>query len=183
MRINYYLSILIMLSFYVSMAQSNSDTLIIKSDYAKSYNQPILATKGTIIINQIDSLHLVNNIRLKHYEEIRSVLGDSLDLKLNTILLRYENVIRENDSEYNKLLESYNKLALINKEYIKRTDTSLQVTAAHLDTLNTSLVKTDKHLTKTKKMLKKNKRSQTWQKLGIGFGGVALGILLGIFLN
>lgn len=176
-----FLNIFILVSG-VAYSQIKSDTLIVDKSYENSYKKPILAKYGTIIINQTDSLYLVNDLRFRYYEKLRMTLKDSLEITLDDIIFKYEKLIKENETAYNNLLENCNQTGLLNQEIITNTETSLDKTIRNIDSTLVSIEKANQSLDKTEKLLKKSKNKQNAGKLTFGIGGIAIGFFIGILL-
>jgi len=195
---NYYLRKLLLLCCYLCLAhicraqslgetlitnkcyEITNDTVTVEKCYEETYDIPIIVNNNVVVINNSDSLHLINNLRFRYYEKLRKVLDDSLELKNEYILLQYENLLKGNVRQYNTLLENCDSSSNLFNRFMVETDSALKITSKSLELSEQSLENTMLSLKEAKELLEQERGIQFWDKLTIGIGGVGLGILIGI---
>ncbi|WP_442265739.1 hypothetical protein ACSIGC_15775 [Tenacibaculum sp. ZS6-P6] len=175
----------LILSTFSSVYAQNKvkDTITIGKEYARSRKLPITVNKGTVIINQIDSLHLVNQIRFHYYEELRKELfKNDFGKDIENIVLKYERIVEENNNLFNQLeLKSKTQSDLFQKTInelklsLDETDRTLSLTQKSLDNANTSLEL-------SMKQIESAQRRQFWKNFGLIGGGIGMGLLLGLLI-
>ncbi len=163
--------------------EKEKDTIIIGKEYARSRKLPRTAKKGTIIINQIDSLYLVNQIRFHYYEELRKELfKNDFGKDIENIVLKYERIVEENNDLFDQLeLKSKAQSDLFQKTInelkssLDETDRTLSLTQKSLNNANTSLEL-------SMKQIEASQRRQFWKNFGLIGGGIGIGLLVGLLI-
>ncbi|SNR16751.1 hypothetical protein [Tenacibaculum jejuense] len=159
------------------------DTIVIGKEYARSRKLPITVNKGTVIINQIDSLHLVNQIRFHYYEELRKELfKNDFGKDIENIVLKYERIVEENNELFDQLEQKskaqsdlFKKTISELKKSLDETDRTLNLTQKSLDNANTSIEL-------SMRQIESAQRRQFWKNFGFIGGGIGMGLLLGLLI-
>ena len=159
------------------------DTLIIEKCYEENYTKPIIVKSGEMVINNTDSLHLVNNLRFRYYEKLRKYLNDSLDLTNDYIIIQYENLLKSNRIKYLSLLENCDSTSAFFNRFISDTDSTLNLTSKSLKLSQQSLQNAMLSLNEANELLEQERGIQFWNKFTLGIGGVGLGILIGLLVQ
>ncbi len=174
---------IIVLAITTQAQNQQKDTLIINEEYANSKKTPIVVNKGTVVISNIDNLHLVNQLRYNFYEELRTIVRDSIDKDIENIVLKYEKILKENDALFNILEDKCNQQSSLYKKSTEGIKLSLTELENTLNLTQQSLESANKSLDLANQQLKESKKKQFWKKFGLIGSGVGIGLLTGILLT
>ena len=178
--------IFIFMSFAIAaplFSQIRGDTIQVPESYDKSMAKPIIAKTGAIIFNNSDSLYLVNKIRFNYYEELRTILNDSVDFAIDDIILKYEKSLKESDHQYDLLNKNCNEQSELYRRHIAEVKSSIALTSQTLQLTQESLTNANRSLKEANDLLGKARARHIWQKISIAGGGIGIGILLGLLVN
>lgn len=182
MRTTYLLLIILFAVTSKLSAQQPVDTLVINQEYALSKKRAKVVNKGTVIINNIDSLHLVNQIRFRHYEEIRSLLNQDVDKELENIVLKYERILQENDLLFDQLEEKCADQSQLFQKTIDELKTTLNETDKTLTLSQKSLENANKSIELSLEQVRLSQSRRFWKNFGFIGGGIGIGLLAGILI-
>lgn len=173
-----------LLTFNNSYSQKkNKDTITIGKEYARSRKLPVTVNKGTVVINNIDSLHLVNQIRFNYYEELRRELfKNDFGKDIENIVLKYERIIEENNELFNQLEEKSKTQSNLYITTISELKASLKETERTLNLTQQSLNNANTSLELSMKQIKSAQRRQFWKNFGLIGGGIGAGLLIGLLI-
>ena len=177
-----YMSALILLSAGIAKAQTPTDTIRIDRSYERSKARPTVAPRHSLIINDSDSLFLVNSIRFHYYEELRSLLSDSTDYAMAEVILKYERVLKENDLQYELLAKQCEEQSAFYDRSLEDIRSSLTLTDNTLQLTQQSLQSASGSLQEANEMIRSSRGRTFWDKLSIAGGGVGLGLLIGVLV-
>mgnify|MGYP000146964872 CR=1 FL=1 len=160
------------------------DTIILDKLYFNSFAKPIIAMSGNIVVVNADSIHLVNNKRFLFYEELRDVIKaeDNCNDQIQEVIAKYETSLQRNENDFNSLLENCNKTSDLTLRVLETTEQSLNNTKSLLADTQTSLSLANDFLKEARKARKASRRKNTWEKVLIGTGAAAVGILTGVLI-
>ncbi len=163
------------------IAVVGGDTILLDKMYFNSFAKPIIAMSGDIVVVNADSIHLVNNKRFLFYEELRDVirLEDNCNDQIQEVIAKYEASLERNENDFNSLLDNCNKTSDLTTRVLETTELSLANTKSLLTDTQTSLAHANDLLKEANKARKASRRKATWEKVLIGAGGAAVGILVG----
>jgi len=166
------------------IALTSGDTIVLGQTYFNSFKKPILTMSGDVVIVNTDSIHLVNNKRFLFYEELRGVIKaeDNCNDQIQEVIAKYEISLERNERGFNNLLENCNKASDLTTRLLETTELSLQNTKSLLTDTQTSLEHANELLKEANKVRKTSRRKNTLEKVLIGGGGTALGILIGVLV-
>jgi len=167
-----------------NIAVVGGDTILLDKTYFNSFARPTIAMSGDIVLVNTDSIHLVNNKRFLFYEELRGVIRaeDNCNEQIQTVIAKYEASLERNEEGFNNLLENCNKSSDLTARLLETTELSLQNTKSLLTDTQTSLAHANDLLKEANKVRKQSRRKNTLEKVLIGAGGTALGILVGVLV-
>lgn len=167
------------------MAIVSGDTILLDAPYFNSFAKPIIAMSGDIVVVNTDSIHLVNNKRFLFYEDLRDVIGleDNCNDQIQTVIARYEASLERNENDFNNLLDNCNKTSELTLRVLETTEQSLSSTKTLLTDTQTSLAHANDLLKEARKTQKASRRKSTLNKVLIGVGAGALGILVGVIVE
>jgi len=159
-------------------------TIILDKLYFNSFAKPIIAMSGDIVVVNADSIHLVNNKRFLFYEELRDVIKaeDNCNDQIQEVIAKYETSLQRNENDFNSLLENCNKTSDLTLRVLETTEQSLNNTKSLLTDTQTSLSLANDFLKEARKAQKASRRKNTWEKVLIGTGAAAVGILTGVLI-
>jgi len=163
-------------------AQTKTDTLTISSDYALSKKKPLLVNKNTVIINTIDSLYLVNNIRLSYYEKLRTIVNSNIDKDIEQMILQYESQLNDNNQLFNQLEKKCKSQSQLYEQTISELKISLEKANTDLKRSQEALTNADSAIDTGLTEISKSKRKRFWKTLGLFGGGATIGLLTGFVL-
>jgi len=166
------------------IAVAGGDTILLDKIYFNSFAKPIIAMSGDVVLVNTDSIHLVNNKRFLFYEELRGVIRaeDNCNDQIQTVITKYEVSLERNEQGFNNLLENCNKSSDLTTRLLETTELSLQNTKSLLTDTQTSLAHANDLLAEANKVRKASRRKNTLEKILIGAGGTALGVLVGVLV-
>lgn len=177
-----YLLLLFLFVTSINMAQTKLDTIIVEKSYARSKKRPLKVGTGVIIINNSDSLYLVNQIRYNYYQELRKLVNDNIDKDIENIVLKYEKILKEDDVLFNQLeikckeqAELYEESIADLKKSLSETDRTLNLTQKSLDNANTAIELGIKQISNSQK-------KRFWKNFGLIGGGVSIGLIVGLLI-
>lgn len=182
MRQTYFLVVLFVLTSNL-YGQQPKDTIVIDKAYASSRKVPLTVGKGSVILNHTNKLYLVNELRFNYYEELRLLVKDSIDKDIESVFLKYEKRLIENDLLFDQL-----ELKCKSQSDLYQTTT---------DALRTSFTEVSKTLNLTKKSLdnanksidlgleqiSKSRKRQFWSNFGLIGGSIGVGLITGLILS
>jgi len=87
--------------------------------------------------------------------------------------------LKRNENDFNSLLDNCNKTSDLTVRVLETTEQSLNNTKSLLTDTQTSLAHANDLLKEANKARKASRRKATWEKVLIGAGGAAVGILVG----
>ncbi len=166
------------------MAIVSGDTILLDAPYFNSFAKPIIAMSGDIVIVNTDSIHLVNNKRFLFYEDLRDVirLEDNCNDQIQEVIARYEASLERNENDFNSLLDNCNETKELTDRLLAVTESSLSDTKTLLTKTQDDLIDAKASLKEARKAQKASRRKNTLQKVLIGAGAAAAGILTGVFV-
>jgi len=166
------------------MAVVEGDTILLDTPYFNSFAKPIIAMSGDIVVVKTDSIHLVNNKRFLFYEDLRNVIGleDNCNDQIQEVIARYEASLQRNENDFNSLLSNCNKTSDLTLRVLETTEQSLNNTKLLLTDTQTSLAHANDLLKEARKAQKSSRRKTTWEKVLIGGGAAAIGVLTGVLI-
>jgi len=166
------------------MAVVGGDTIILDAPYFNSFAKPIVAMSGDIVVVNTDSIHLVNNKRFLFYEDLRDVIRseDNCNDQIQKVIARYEASLERNENDFNSLLDNCNKTSDLTLRVLETTEQSLSNTKTLLTDTQTSLAHANDLLKEARKVQKTSRRKSTWEKVLIGTGAAAIGVLTGVLI-
>ena len=175
----YFTTFLLVFFALHSFAQSHQDTITIDDDYTRIRSKPVVLHDGTIVLVKTDSIYLINGVRYRFYESLRSLLNDSIDFKMERLILTYEKSLMESDRIFKGLLKNCTENYAITESILKQTKTSLAATQATLELSQESLLAANSSLEDANEKLRKIKGNNLLNSILIGAGGVGAGLLIG----
>ena len=178
------LVILVVLSVMCKLlvAQTTADTIVIGVDYERSKAAPILIDSGKVVMNNINQLYLVNQLRFDFYEELRSIVRDSIDKNIESIVLKYEKILTENDLLFDQLETKCTEQSSMYRESTEQIKKSVLEIEFTLELTQQSLENANKSLEISMQQLSASRKSRFWNKLELLGGGIGIGLLTGIIL-
>ena len=167
-----------------NMAVVSGDTILLDAPYFNSFAKPIIAMSGDIVVVNTDSIHLVNNKRFLFYEDLRNVIGlaDNCNDQIQEVIAKYEASLERNENDFNSLLENCDKTSDLTARVLETTEVSLRDTRTLLAETQTSLSNATDFLKEARKAQKASRRKNTWEKVLIGGGAAAIGVLTGVLI-
>lgn len=158
------------------------DTIFVERSYTNSTEKPKLINANSIVYNNADSVYLVNKIRYQYYERLKAFVDNNDNFNANEVIIKYERLLKENEAAYNRLLENCEKSKQLTDNFVNETEKSLALTNATLDQTQISLENANESLEQANKLLKKSNKKRIWSGLSAGFGGLGIGLLVGILV-
>ena len=167
-----------------NMAVVGGDTILLDAPYFNSFAKPIIAMSGDIVVVNTDSIHLVNNKRFLFYEDLRDVIAleDNCNEQIQEVIARYEASLERNENSFNSLLDNCNETKELTDRLLGVTESSLTVTKGLLTETQNQLIDTKVLLKEAQKAQRAARRKNTLQKVLIGAGSAAVGILTGVLI-
>ena len=165
-----------------NMAVVDGDTILLDAPYFNSFAKPIIAMSGDVVVVNTDSIHLVNNKRFLFYEDLRNVIGleDNCNDQIKEVIARYEASLERNENDFNSLLDNCNRTSDLTLRVLETTEQSLSSTKTLLTDTQTSLAHANDLLKEARKTQKASRRKGTLNKVLIGVGAAAVGVLVGV---
>jgi len=155
----------------------------ISADYYNSYKSPILLLKGDTIVNQCDTLYIINNLRYSFYKQLHNqILIDSLSL-LRDIIKSWENNVEQQKLIYEKLKENINNNDLIIEDLIKSNKQEVERIQKSIVKIEKDLHRSIKSLGKASNKIQKTKNNFWRDKFIIFSSGALIGISIGLLIN
>lgn len=160
------------------------DTILLNENYTNSFQRPLVAMSGDLVIVETDSIHLVNNQRFLFYEELRGVVEaeDNCNDQIQEVIAKYEESLKRNEESFNGLLDNCNKTSDLTNRLLETTETSLKDTKSLLTDTQTSLSHATDFLKEARKAQKASRKKNTIEKVLIGAGAAAVGVLTGVLI-
>lgn len=143
---------------------------------------PVLLKNGETYTATCDSMYVVNKVRFKFYRNIHKLTLSGTDTTFKLLLMAYENRISENELAYQRLLVNSKMYEGIANELIGYSKVSLESTQKTLEATQNSLSKSINDLNSATEILKEERKNGRKDKLLFGFGGVGIGILIGVLV-
>ncbi len=181
-KLNQLFAILSFLIIGNLFAQKPLDTLVIEKEYIHSRKAPLKVGKGTFIINKVDSLYLVNQIRFNYYEELRQLVKDDVDKDVENIVLKYEQIVKENDFLFDQLELKCKSQSALYQKTIDELKLSLNETDRTLDLSQRSLENANNAIDLSIKQISSAQKKQFWKNFGLIGGGVSIGLIVGLLI-
>ncbi len=163
-------------------AQETRDSIFIPQEYARSKKAPLTVESGTVIVNEADKLYLVNEIRHNYYEELRQLVNSNVDEDIESIVLKYEKILKENDLLFDSLEEKCKEQSVLYKNTIDDLKLSLNDTSKILDLSQKSLENANSSIELGLKQISYSRKKRFWNSLGFIGGGVSIGLIAGILI-
>lgn len=143
---------------------------------------PILIKNGETFTATCDSMYVVNKARFNFYRNIHKLTLSETDATFKLLLKAYEDRLSENELAYQRLLDNSKTYEGITNELIGYSKASLESTQKSLDVTQNSLCKSINDLNSATEILKEERKNGRKDKLLFGFGGVGIGILIGVLV-
>lgn len=169
--------------FTTLFGQFETDTIKIEQSYELTKSKPIKIQSGQIVISQANNIYLVNELRFNYYEQLRSILSDSIDFAMDDLILKYEKALKDNDYQYNLLLNNCEEQSRLYQKHTEEVKSSIALTSNTLILTQQSLTNANQSIKEANELMRASKAQRTWQKIGIAGGGVAIGLVLGLLVN
>ncbi len=168
-----------------NMAVVGGDTILLDAPYFNSFAKPIIAMSGDIVVVNTDSIHLVNNKRFLFYEDLRGVIGleDNCNDQIQEVIARYEASLERNENSFNSLLDNCNETKELTDRLLAVTEGSLVNTKTLLTDTQNQLIDAKASLLEAKRAQRTARRKNTLQKVLIGAGAAAVGVLVGVIVE
>lgn len=144
---------------------------------------PILLKNGDSYLVACDTMYLINKARFKFYRNIHKLTLSGTDTTFKLLLKAYEDRLSENELAYQRLLDNSKMYEGITNELIGYSKASLESTQKTLEATQNSLGKSINDLNSATAILKEERKQGTKDKLLFGFGGIGVGILIGVLVT
>ena len=151
--------------------------------------QSVLFRAGDLVDIQCDSVYILNKLTFRRYDlaykDLRKKGSGMAGLMgaYDDIIVLQENRIKEQNRNYDELRTHF--MALTGETQTKISDTSLRLGDAlqSMENLNRDLGETKRLLGEAKSIIEAEQRGLNLEKLLWGFGGVAVGIVVGVIIS
>jgi hypothetical protein len=151
--------------------------------------QSVLFRAGDLVDIQCDSVYVLNKITFRRYDSAYRDLRRkgssiaSLMTAYDDIIALQENQIKEQNRNYEELRTHF--LTLTGETQTKISDSSTRLDSAlqSMENLNRDLVETKRLIGEAKEIIEAERRGLNLEKLLWGFGGVAVGIVVGVIVS
>jgi hypothetical protein len=177
-----------LLTFFILLLIPNikaqEKEFLLPDSFCFSYGAGKPYLKGAVIKVECDTVYLINKLRYKRYEAARKALIKSGSNKNYQALEdKYLQALKEQDQYYRQLLLSYSKSDSLTTQLFSSTKTDLANISNTLSATRKILEDSDKKLEEVEKILKGERRKARKEKLAMGFGGLGIGILIGVLVH
>ncbi|HLA68535.1 MAG TPA: hypothetical protein VJN65_02440 [Bacteroidota bacterium] len=151
--------------------------------------QSVLFLAGDLVDIQCDSVFVLNKLTFRRYDSAYRDLrkkGTSISGLMSAydeIITLQENRLREQTRNYEELRTQFSALTSETRERISDSSARLGSAVTSMENLNRDLIETKKLLGEAKAIIEAEQRGLNLEKLLWGFGGVAVGIVVGVVIS
>lgn len=168
----------------ISDSKAQEKQFVLTDSFCVSYGAAKFFLKGSVIKVECDTIYLINKLRYNTYEAARKALIKSGNNKNYQALEdKYLQSLKEQDQYYKQLLLSYSKSDSVSIQLFSTTKTDLANISNTLSATKKILEDSDKKLKEVQEILENERKKTRNQKLLMGFGGLGIGILIGVLVH
>lgn len=139
--------------------------------------------EDTIVV-RCDTMYLVNKVAVQNYQAFRRYAQQTERGKVFQALEElYKRRLAEQKAEYDSLMEVVLRFQNHSESTMGEIESRADSMNIHLAQIDSSLIQATRTLEEVRDNVKREKRSAWWKKAGIGLGGVAIGLLLGLLIG
>jgi hypothetical protein len=140
-------------------------------------------SQDTIVVS-CDTMYLVNKVAVHNYRAFRRYAQKTERGKIFEALNElYERRMAEQKAEYDSLMGIVQRFQSQSESTMGEIEGRADSMNFHLAQIDSSLVQATLTLAEVRDSVKREKRSAWWKKAGVGLGGVAIGLLLGLLIG
>jgi len=139
--------------------------------------------EDTLVV-RCDTMYLVNKVAVQNYRAFRHYALKTKDGKIYEALNElYERRLAEQKAEYDSLMGIVQRFQDQSESTMGEIEGRADSMNFHLAQIDSSLMQATRTLEEVRENVKREKRSAWWKRAGIGLGGVAIGLLLGLLIG
>jgi ElaB/YqjD/DUF883 family membrane-anchored ribosome-binding protein len=178
--------IIVLLLFFISLVNGlfcqNRSIKSVSFDYGYSIKSPLMFLKGDTVVLDCDTAYLVNKGRYNFYLKMHNTFLSKDDSICNKLLNVYEQMLKENQDAYDKLLNNSKESEKISLDMINYSRNTLANTQKTLDYSQKALAQSMKNLELANDYIKNEKWNSMLRKTLFGVGGIGIGLIVGILV-
>lgn len=155
---------------------------IIPIEYGTSNKAPIMFISGDILQIDCDTVFVVNKGRYNFYKNIHLALQNDNDSICGKLVKAYEFRLIDREISFQKIIENSRKSEKAALEMLEFTQGTLISTQKTLENTQLNLENTRRNLDIANENLKKARWNSVGNKILIGVGGAAIGLITGVLI-
>ncbi len=164
-----------------AVVMTQAQTLTPSDSICLPAHSPLLLMRHQTFTATCDSMYVINKFRYKLYQQLHRHINSHRNIE-GELLGTCEQSLQSSQQAYDQLLAQYKHSDRLTKKLIDGTSLTLKQVNQTLQHTQAALLEAQQQLAHTQGELRRLRRQQRLQKIGIGLGGLGAGLLAGIIV-